>query len=205
MCAMVHRALLAARSPPRLRRCLLVLPEDASMGLAPRRAARAAQPAGVGVRGDQELGCADGADAVTVEQGGCLRGDQGGDLLFQLACFLVQGQPAAPEADQGTVQAIAGIKGCAGPHEACLAQRRKPAAQLVAGVQQEGLDLVRGLGAGLHGAAPGDHEDSQLAYGPAAVLGHGRGLAGQDGPGRRSRHRRGRSCRDGGAGTGPGS
>ena len=44
MWAMVHRALLAARSPPRLSRCLVVLPEDASMGLAPHRAARAASP-----------------------------------------------------------------------------------------------------------------------------------------------------------------
>ncbi len=38
----VHRALLAVRSPPRLRRCRMVFPEDASNGLAPHNAANAA-------------------------------------------------------------------------------------------------------------------------------------------------------------------
>jgi len=42
--AMTHSALLAARSPPRLSLCRLVLPEDASTGLAPHKAARAASP-----------------------------------------------------------------------------------------------------------------------------------------------------------------
>src|SRR6478672_545383 len=38
----VHRALLAVRWPPRLRRCRVVFPEDASNGLAPHNAANAA-------------------------------------------------------------------------------------------------------------------------------------------------------------------
>ena len=38
----VHRALLAARSPPRLRRCRVVFPDDASNGLTPHNAANAA-------------------------------------------------------------------------------------------------------------------------------------------------------------------
>jgi hypothetical protein len=38
-----------------------------------------------------------------------------------------------------------------------------PGPQLIVGVEQEGLDLVGGLGAGFHRAAPGDHQKPQLA------------------------------------------
>ena len=40
--AMRHRALFAQRLPPRLSRCRRIVPEDASMGLAPHRAAKEA-------------------------------------------------------------------------------------------------------------------------------------------------------------------
>lgn len=40
--AMRHRALLALRLPPRFRRCLRIVPEDASIGLVPHRAAKEA-------------------------------------------------------------------------------------------------------------------------------------------------------------------
>jgi hypothetical protein len=40
--AMVHSALLAARSPPRFNRWRMILPEDAWTGLAPHTAAKAA-------------------------------------------------------------------------------------------------------------------------------------------------------------------
>jgi hypothetical protein len=76
--------------------------------------------------GDQELHSGDAAGSVTVEQRRCLPGDQGDDLLLQLSGFLVQGQPSAAEAGQGTAEALAGIKGRAGAGEARLAQRRQP-------------------------------------------------------------------------------
>ena len=66
--AMVCRALLAARSPPRLRRWRSVRPELAGMGAAPQRCGEggfAAQPVGVVAGGGQQLAGDLGADART--------------------------------------------------------------------------------------------------------------------------------------------
>ena len=71
----------------------------------------------------------------------------------------------------------------AGPAEGCLAQRAQPGAHLVAGIEQERLDLVGGLGTGLDRAAAGEHQQPQLAGEPAAVLANRGCLTGQHGTG----------------------
>lgn len=95
--AMIHSALLAARSPPRLSRCLLVLPDEASTGLAPHSAAMAASPwsrSGLAPAVTRSWAAVT-ADAVAGEQPGCVCGEQGGYLLLQFTGFGVQSQPPA--------------------------------------------------------------------------------------------------------------
>jgi hypothetical protein len=145
MCAMVHSALLAGA----VAAAVEAVPDGLARGCLDGAGAAqggqgrvAPQPAGVGARRDQQLRRADAADAVTVEQRGRLRGDQGDDLLLQLARFLVQGQPATAQAGQGAAEAIGRVQGRAGPREPGLAQRLQPGAQVIVGVEQERLDLV---------------------------------------------------------------
>ena len=71
--AMRHRAWLACRSPEGLRRCRMVLPEEAGIGAAAAQVGPGgfgAEPFGVVPGGDQEQRGGVGADAVQGEQAG---------------------------------------------------------------------------------------------------------------------------------------
>jgi hypothetical protein len=85
-----------------------------------------------------------------------VRAGQGGDLGFEFAGLGVQGQPAAAQGSQRAAQAVVGFQGGARPPEPALAQAVQAGPQLVVGVDEEGFDLVGGLGPGLDRAAPGE-------------------------------------------------
>jgi hypothetical protein len=91
---MRYSAELACRSPPRLSRRRLVLPEDASSGLTPHRAAKDAQPVGVVAGGDEQGRGVVGTDPAASQQGRGVAGDGGGDLVFQVANLASERQDA---------------------------------------------------------------------------------------------------------------
>src|SRR5215470_6319383 len=140
--AMTHSALLAARSPPRLSRWRLVLPDEACTGLAPHKAASAASPRS---RPGLAPAVIRSWAAVTApapwrasRAGAC--GEQGGDLGFELARFGVQGQPPPAQGCQGAAQPIGGFQGGTRSPGPSLAQAVQLGPQLVAGVDEESLD-----------------------------------------------------------------
>ena len=101
---MVCRALLAARSPPRLSRCLSVRPLLAGSGRTPaqvRERRFASQPVGIVPGRDQQLRCDFYADAVEGEQRRCGRGDQREQIGVDIADLVAQLLVATGQAPQG--------------------------------------------------------------------------------------------------------
>jgi hypothetical protein len=160
------------------------LPEEASTGLAPHSAAKAAwlpaaQSVRVGAGSDQQLGRRQGTDAAAGQQLGGVLVDQAGDLVFQISGLGVEGEPAVTEAAQRAAGTVAGVELGAGAGEVGLAQLAELGAERVVGFDEQALDLVERLGAGLDGAAAGHQQRPQFTDDAAAVFGDGGDLAGQ--------------------------
>ena len=96
--AIRHRALLACRLSPRLRRCRTVRPDDAWTGLTPHSAAKDRSDfirSGLSPAATSSLGGSVGADTVGGQQGRVGLGTETADLDVELCDFGVEELVAA--------------------------------------------------------------------------------------------------------------
>jgi hypothetical protein len=109
-------AALACRSPPRLRRRRCVLPEDASTGLTPQRAAKPARcPAARGVAGSDNQGDGDvWTDAVALKQLWGVGGHRRGDLALRSSIFWVRHRIRCASSRRVPAPALVASVGAAG-------------------------------------------------------------------------------------------
>ena len=97
---MMCSALLAARSPPRLSRCRIVLPDDAGTGLTPQSAAKLASDrsrSGLSPAVSSKLRGADVPDGVPSDEVGCEFVDDGADHRVEIGDLVMQFEVSAAE------------------------------------------------------------------------------------------------------------
>ena len=206
--AMRQRAWLAWRSPPRLRRWRVVCPLEAWMGLAPQRAAKDAslwRRWGVVAGGDEECGGCVGSDAVGGEQGGVGGSAQGAEFAVEGGDLSAERLVAPGEAAQRTFgrreQRVGGggrSQAGAGVDEGAAAVAAEVVFERLGDRDEEAVDLVVCLCAGLDRGAARDGEHADRLDGAVVGFGHGGGVAGEGGARARLRRRRCRICRRGG-------
>ena len=190
--AMRHRAWLAWRLPPWLRRWRVVLPEEASTGEAPHSAAKEAS---LWSRCGLSPAVMSRIEAVSVpmplaaaqSRVGC-----GGELIevpAQLGEVFVEGAVLARQGAQGGLGGLCGLGDVAGtepgasPHALGGGERLQVAAQLVVGGGDEVADLVGDAGAMGSGRAQRDPQNPYRLDYPVVALGHRGGVAAERGAG----------------------
>ena len=185
------RALLAARSPPRERRCRVVFPEEAGMGATPLSMANAASQrsrSAVGAGGDEQLCSGVGAHAVGGAQCGIERGGQGVDFGGQLVGLAFEELDALRQGlagDQHRLGDRVFVSGGPAPGQGGhQPQRGRVAAVVLTQVggagDEEVLDLLDRRGTGFdRAAARGQQGLERLGVG---ILGYGQAVTGQHRP-----------------------
>jgi hypothetical protein len=144
----------------------------------------AAQSAGVGAGGDEQLGSGVGSDAVGGAQGGVERGGQGVDLGGQLVGVAFEELDALRQGLAGDQHRhgdgiVVGAGAAAGQ---CFARPQRGGitavafAELGGGGDEEVFDLLDRRGAGFDCAAARDQQGFECAGG--GVFGHGQAVAG---------------------------
>ena len=163
---MVCRAELACRSPPRLSRCRLVLPEETGIGVVPHKAAK---PAGLVIRLGLSPAVINSSPPRGVRRlvrravGGQL-GDQFGEVAFGVVNLGGEVADSSREAAQGEsggavwVGEVFGVEPGAHRDLVSAAERLQLFAKPHGGGDDDLMHRVDRCGAGLHRTPPG-HED----------------------------------------------
>ena len=189
--AMRHRALLAWRLPPRLRRWRTVAPEDASTGAgaAQRSEGRlAAHPVGVVAGRDEQRSGGVGADPASTEQrrvGLFAQCEQVCVESVDLSCERPVAACQRPQRCLGRrVDSVGGGVGAqsgARVDDGGGAKSAQPVFEVLGGGDDEAVDLVGGLGACLDRRSAGHRQHPDRLDGPVACFGLGVGVAVQRG------------------------
>jgi hypothetical protein len=170
----------------------MTLPEDASTGLAPQRAAKA----------DSERIRCGLSPALTNRGGGHLRADatsgqqrrvglgaEPGEVLIEVVDLAAEIEMAPGQGPQCRLGRLARGRDIAGPepgtggHAPLSAAPSQLGSELVRGVDEQISDLVGGLGAGLDGRAPGQAQHTDGLHRPVPGLGCPRRLTVERGSG----------------------
>src|SRR5664280_2604331 len=191
---MRQSAWLACRSPPRLRRWSVTLPEEASSGATPQSLAQVAS-----LRSREGLSpAAMGRRAAVSGPRPTSSTSSGATLLTKRAMRTSRCSPSSPSATarRPSVARAVFVAIRTGSASACTRRIANPAArrhggtptnafpQLIGGGVDELTDLVHGLGSRFARAAPGHHEGADGFDAAVAGLGHAKGASGQRGPDR---------------------
>src|ERR1019366_2369372 len=162
-----HRAWLAWRLPPGLRRWRTVLPDDAGIGAAAHQCAQAgllAHPPGWAPTPDGKKPSCGGAAPREGEKAGSVRGHEGNDELveaFELGVEELSAPSQLAQRDTGGIAdgaARTGTQGRQLGHHGYHGGPGKAGSQVIWAGHDQGPGPVDRLGAFSCGAAPGDHQ-----------------------------------------------
>ena len=189
--AMRHRALLAWRLPPRLRRWRTVAPEDASTGLVPHSAAKDASlriRSGLSPAATSSAAAASGPTPQAPSSAGLAcshSASRSGVESVDLSCERPVAACQRPQRCLGRrVDSVGGGVGAqsgARVDDGGGAKSAQSVFEVLGGGDDEAVDLVGGLGACLDRRSAGHRQHPDRLDGPVACFGLGVGVAVQRG------------------------